>query len=86
MAKDRDWIDYANLGSNLFQNLQLSGVQDKLGTMASTAASEQAKAEQEDRWRDVVFQADTALRELRARPDHEKAAVLALATFPNSNP
>jgi hypothetical protein len=81
MAKQRDWIDYANLGSNLFQNLQLSGVQDKLGAMASVAGLEQAKAEHEDRLRENVFEADTLLRELRARPDTERAGVLALATF-----
>ena len=81
MAKQRDWIDYANLGSNLFQNLQLSGVQDKLGAMASVAALEQAKTEHEDRLRESVFEADTLLRELRTRPDTERAGVLALATF-----
>lgn len=81
MAKERDWIDYANLGSNLFQNLQLSGVQDKLSAMASVAALQQAKAEHEDRLRENVFEADTLLREARAWLDTERTGVLALATF-----
>ena len=85
MAKEHDWVDYANLGSNLFQNLQLSGVQDKLGAMASAAASERAKTEHEDTLREVVFQADTAVRDLRARPDDEKTGVLAVATFTLAN-
>lgn len=85
MAKDRDWLDYANVGSNLFQNLQLSGVQSKLGAMASAAASEQAKTEYEDMLREAVFQADTNLKGLRAHVDAEKTGVLAVATFTLAN-
>ena len=85
MAKERDWVDYANLGSNLFQNLQLSGVQDKLGAMVSAAASEQAKTQHEDRLREVVFQADTNLKGLGAHLDDEKTGVLAVAIFTLAN-
>lgn len=81
MAKERDWVDYVNLGSNLYQNFQLSGVQNNLGMIASAAASERARAEQEDRLRETVFQADTNLKGLRVHIDNERTAVLALATF-----
>jgi hypothetical protein len=81
MPKEKDWIDYANLGSNLLQNVQLSGVQDKLGAMASVAASEEAKAAHEDSLRELVFRADTNLKGLRAQLDDDKAKVLVLARF-----
>lgn len=83
MAKERDWVDYANLGSNLFQNLQLSGVQDKLGAMASVAALEQAKAQHEDRLREEVFQAQALVRELQSLhlQSENQAGVLACARW-----
>jgi len=73
MAKERDWVDYTNLGSNLFQNLQLSGVNDKLRAMASLAQREQAAAEMENRARELVFQADTGLMKMRSSPTENKA-------------
>jgi len=79
MARDTNWIDFANLGSNLFRNLQLNDVQSKLGAVASIAANEQATAESENKFREIIFQADTALRKLRALPGKDKAGVLALA-------
>jgi hypothetical protein len=57
MAKQHDWLDYLNTGSSLMQNLQLSGVQDRLSAMATVAAMEQAKTEQEDRRRETVSRA-----------------------------
>jgi hypothetical protein len=50
MAKERDWLDYANLASNLAQNVQLRDLQNKLGMVASTiatAASQQLAFERE---------------------------------------
>jgi ribosomal protein L7/L12 len=53
--------------------------------MATVAASEQAKKECEDTLREVVFQADTNLKGLRAHLDDEKTGVLAVATFTLAN-
>ncbi len=78
MSKERDWIDYANLGSNIFQNLQLSGVQNQLGQMASMAATEQAMAARENAFREAVFQGDTMLRKMRALPKEDRQRVLVL--------
>ena len=81
MAKERDWVDYVNLGSNLVQNAQLSGLQNKLSTIEAAAATEQAKSEQEDQVREIVFQADTHVRELRAAMEKNRAGILALTLF-----
>lgn len=78
MSKERDWVDYANLGSNIFQNLQLNDVQNKLGAMAAVAQQNQAIAASEDHFREAVFRADIALRQLRALPKENRQGVLAL--------
>lgn len=81
MASDKNWVDYVNVGSNIFRNFQLSNVEDRLGAMASIAAVEQAKSQNEDKLREMVFQADTNLRHMRDHVNNEKMGVLALATF-----
>lgn len=79
MAKQHDWIDYANLGSNLYQNVQLSGVNDKLSAMAAVAASEQAKTQREDKLREGVFQGQSSLNKLQSRQNENPAGVVAIA-------
>ena len=78
MAKERDWIDYANLGSNIVQNLQLNDAQGKLGAMASLAAREQAVAGMEDDRREIIFKANKNLQGLRTLSGQNRAGVLAL--------
>lgn len=65
-AKERDWVDYANLGSNLLQNLQLRDTQRKLGAIASIAVEQQAVTNNENERREIVFQANNNLRGMRA--------------------
>lgn len=79
MARERDWIDYANLGSNIFQNFQLNDVQNKLGAVASVAVAEQRVAGAENNRREIVFEANTVLRGMRTLAEENKAGVLALA-------
>jgi hypothetical protein len=79
MSKQRDWIDYVNLGSNIYRNLQLENIDSKLGTLAFTGASEEAKAAEEDHLREFVFEADTHLRGLCAHADKHRVGTLALA-------
>jgi hypothetical protein len=81
MAKERDWVDYANLGSNLLQNAQLSGVRSRLDSLASAAEREQARTAQEDARREMVFQADTTLRGARRHAGDERQGVLAIVRF-----
>jgi hypothetical protein len=78
MAKERDWIDYANLGSNIVQNLQLNDAQGKLGAMASLAAREQAVAGMEDDRREIIFKANRNVQGLRTLSGENRAGVLAL--------
>lgn len=78
-TKPRDWIDYANLGSNLLQNAQLRDVQQKLGAISSIAAQAGAVAALEDKRREIIFEANTVLSEMRILAAENKAAVFALA-------
>jgi hypothetical protein len=78
MAKDKDWIDYAIIGSNAAQNVQLRDLQQKLGGMASLAAREQAVAAMEDERREIVFKANSNLAGMRALVAENRAGVLAL--------
>ena len=87
MAREKDWIDYVNLGSNLVQNLQLNDLQNKVGgifdtvdDLAAIAASEENRKTREDNLREIVFQAETVLRKLRTFQEKDGAGVLALST------
>lgn len=79
MAQRRDWIDYANLASNIAQNIQLRDVQHKLGDVASAIREQTGLAERESKLRDAVFQADTLLRNLRKISKANPRAAMAWA-------
>ena len=72
MAKERTWIDYANLGSNIVQNLQLCHVNQTLAEQSRLDQMERWDNEREDRLRETVFQLDNhiegLLRHLQAHP------------------
>jgi hypothetical protein len=78
MAKDKTWVDYAILGSNVAQNIQLRDLQQKLGGMASLAVREQAVAGIEDQRREIVFKANSNLAGMRALVAENRAGVLAI--------
>jgi hypothetical protein len=93
MAPNRDWVDYANLASNLAQNVQLGGIKDRLFDLQDIAASqaqearrarraiEQAekRAERIAKHREVVVQGEKALAGLRHHLRENPLAVMALA-------
>ena len=54
MSKDRDWVDYADLASNVAHNVQLADLQAKLGALASIEAERQRRGEEERRLREII--------------------------------
>jgi len=65
------WIDYANLASNLAQNVQLSEVRSALNTLGALQTekvrlelNEQQRLEREDRLREGLWQMENALNKL----------------------
>jgi len=86
MAPERDWVDYANLASNIARNVQLRDVQHKLGavasamgTVASAIQEEKDTADREHKLREAVFQAESMLRTLQKISKENKRASLAWA-------
>lgn len=93
MSKERDWVDYANLASNLVQNVQLGGIQDRLSGLQDLAAAQATearaarraiekagqKAERIANYREVVLQGEKALAGLRHHLPEKPLAVMALA-------
>jgi hypothetical protein len=77
MTKNRDWIDYANLASNISQNVQLRDMQHKLGAVASVMQEEKNTTEREHRLREAVFQAESMLRTLQKSAQENPSASLA---------
>jgi hypothetical protein len=60
MRKDRDWVDYVGLASNLTQNVQLHGVNSKLDALVQNQQSQASKQElkrqiQNHIWETVQF-------------------------------
>jgi hypothetical protein len=71
MARDRDWVDYANLASNVAQNFQLSSMNDKMRELAALELQkeyreqqEAAVAHREDILREAVFFYTEQLRDV----------------------
>lgn len=86
MARDRDWVDYANLAANVVQTAQLGGINGKMQELAEltrqTEYREQERAAEEHRetiLRDAVFQADTLLLSLRKISTQNPRAAMAWA-------
>ena len=79
MARDRDWVDYANLASNIAQNVQIRDMRHKLGTVASVMQEEKDTAERENKLRDAVFQSESMLRNLQKASNENPRGSLALA-------
>ena len=61
MSKKRDWVDYANLASNVAQNVQLDGIQDRLSGVQNAAA---AQAQESRKARQAIEQAEERTRRL----------------------
>ena len=61
MSKKRDWVDYANLASNLAQNVQLDGIQDRLSGVQDAAA---AQAQEARNARQAIEQAEQRIKRL----------------------
>lgn len=59
MPRDRDWVDYANLASNVVQNVQLSSINDKMRQMAELELHKEYRVQQEA----VVAQRENMLRD-----------------------
>lgn len=85
MAKDRDWIDYANLAANLTQNLQLRRANQTLEGLQHVAAErairEQEQRDQErqlDRLRERISQIGDDVGSLREHLGENPRAALAL--------
>ncbi len=71
MPRDRDWVDYANLASNVIQNAQLSSINDKMRQLSELEATRQlreledaAKEEFEATIREAVFFYAEQLRDI----------------------
>jgi hypothetical protein len=71
MARDRDWVDYVNLGANVAQTAQLGSINSKMRQMAALKfqkeyreQQETAEAKCEDVLRDAVFFYSEQLRDL----------------------
>ncbi len=71
MPRDRDWVDYANLASNVIQNAQLSSLNDKMRQLSELEATRQlrefedaAKEEFEATIREAVFFYSEQLRDI----------------------
>ncbi len=81
-----NWVDKANLASNLFQNVQLSGVQSSLRTLAELDAertrlvlNEQATSEREDRLRENIWMLENAFAPLMSDPATTPSAKYVMA-------
>ena len=86
MAKERTWIDYANLGSNIAQNFQLHHANQTLEELqraaTASALSEQQKRqvdEHEAQLREYVFQIGEDIEGLQRHLHELPCAALALA-------
>ncbi|MHC1767354.1 MAG: hypothetical protein AB9869_24265 [Verrucomicrobiia bacterium] len=93
MSKERDWVDYANLASNLTQNFQLGSIKDRLSDLQEAATSQatearltrralyeaEQKAEKVANYREMVLQGEKALAGLRHHLPDKPLPVLALA-------
>jgi hypothetical protein len=79
MARDRDWVDYANLASNIAQNVQIRDMQHKLGAVASVMQEEKDTADRENKLRDAVFQSESMLRNLQKASNENPRGSLAWA-------
>lgn len=86
MSKQRDWVDYANLASNVAQNVQLHDVQQKLGAMAHVAANQERREmmksvarREENQLREMVFRIATIIEDIKSQISTNPQPVLALA-------
>lgn len=71
MPRDRDWVDYANLASNVIQNAQLSSLNGKMQELAELTRHKEYREQQEaavahceDILRDAVFFYTEQLRDV----------------------
>src|SRR5205814_4636110 len=71
MARDRDWVDYANLASNFVQNVQLDSINSKMRQLAELELQKEYREQQEaavahceDILRDAVFFYTEQLRDV----------------------
>lgn len=86
MSKQRDWVDYANLASNVAQNVQLNDLQQKLGAMAQVAASQERREmmksvarREENQLREMVFRMATIIEDIKSQISTNPQPALALA-------
>lgn len=76
MPRDRDWVDYANLASNVIQNAQLSSLNDKMSQLAELEHQKEYREQQEsavahceDILREAVFFYTEQLRDVEELAD-----------------
>ena len=86
MPKDRNWIDYASLASQLGQNLQLSNLQEKLNAIGQVAAARELREQHEaqtrlrqEQVRELIFQTGRNLKELAESLPTEPRSSMATA-------
>lgn len=86
MRKDRDWVDYANLGINYAQLSQAREIKNSLDQMRSLEAErlrqdrwDASRSEREDRLREAVFQGEDTLEGCHYHLESRPLGVLALA-------
>ena len=93
MTKQRDWIDYGLVASNLVQNVQLHGLQEKLGQIKAIEEHrnhhdllkearelrQEAALQQENALRESVFQGQEVLEALQYNVRSDPGAVSVLA-------
>ncbi len=86
MPKERDWIDYASLAAQVSQNIQLSGLQQKLSAIGRLAVErdlrEQREAQTrlcEELAREVIFQTGRSMKALREYLPTEPRGAMAAA-------
>lgn len=72
MPRDRDWVDYANLASNVAQNFQLEGINSKMRQLGELELLKQYREQQEsavahceDILREAVFFYTEQLRDVK---------------------
>jgi hypothetical protein len=65
MKKDRDLLDYLSVGSQLFQNVQLSGLQHSLAVLGGVEAEKLHTERVENQIRQFVFESTQIVRKLR---------------------
>ena len=85
MSKQRDWVDYANLASNVAQNVQLHDVQKKLGTLTEAARQQErrelinsVRAREENDLRELVFRCTAIIADARKQLPDKALPVSAL--------